>query len=89
MQDNKSPESVPFIVFEATMSRMERQAKRLWVLLIGALIALVATNAAWIWYESQFETVSYEQEVQQDTEGGNNTFVGGDMYGETDGKNEG
>lgn len=89
MQDNKSPESVPFIVFEATMSRMERQAKRLWVLLIGALIALVATNAAWIWYESQFETVSYEQEVQQDTEGGNNTFVGGDMYGETDSKNEG
>lgn len=79
MQDNKSPESVPFIVFEATMSRMERQAKRLWVLLIGALIALVATNAAWIWYESQWQVVESTETTQTVTQdGGDNHFIGGD-----------
>lgn len=49
------------------------------ILLIGAIIF------CW-WRESQFETVeTWEQEVWQDTDsGGNNNFVGGDVYGEAE-----
>lgn len=76
---------VPYIVHEGMLVRMERQIKRLWIALIIAIIALAATNLAWIYYESQFETVSYSQ----DGEGLNNINTGtqGDLYG-TDGENQ-
>lgn len=73
---NESRQVVSFSAFESTCTRMERNNKRLFVLCIVLLIALLATNAAWIWYESQYETVSYEQEVQHDAEeNGDNTFI--------------
>lgn len=80
---SKSP--VPYIVHEGMLVRMERQIKRLWITLIIAIVALAVTNLAWIYYESQFETVSYSQ----DGEGLNNIKTGtqGDLYG-TDGKNQ-
>ena len=67
-----SPENVPYIVHEASMARMERQIKRLWIALIVAVCLLFASNAVWIIYESQFATISYEQ----DGEGINNVNVG-------------
>lgn len=80
-----SKNAVPYIVHEGMLVRMERQIKRLWIALIIAIIALAATNLAWIYYESQFETVSYSQ----DGEGLNNINTGtqGDLYG-TDGENQ-
>ena len=72
---------VPYIVHESAMARMERTTKRLWILLILVVVLLVGTNAAWIWYESQWEVVETVQEVTQQAEGnGNNRFVGGNMY---------
>ena len=56
-----SPENVPYIVHEASMARMERQIKRLWIALIVAVCLLFASNAGWLIYESQFETITYEQ----------------------------
>lgn len=47
--------SVPYIVHEADMARMERHNKRLWILCIVMFLAFVASNAAWVYYESQFE----------------------------------
>lgn len=79
---------VPYIVHEGAMARAERTVKRLWILSIILLIALVATNACWIWYESQWEVVDEvtTQTVTQSadsTEGDAvNRFVGGDDYGE-------
>lgn len=80
--------SVPYIVHESAMARMERIIKRLWIVIIVLIILLASTNAAWIWYESQWEDVtSYMQEVTQETDGGgSNNFVGGDYYGQTDSK---
>ena len=46
---------------------------------------LVVTNGAWIWYESQMETIY--QEVTQEADTGTNNFVCGDMIGETDYQN--
>ena len=65
------------------VARLERVIKRLWVLALVLIVLLAASNAAWIWYESQFEEVRIEQE----NESGYNNFIGndGDIYnGETD-----
>ena len=78
------PESVPYVVHESTMSRMERQTKRLWITILVLIFLLVGTNCAWLWYESQFEIVETTQEVIQEADNGENNFVGGDIIGETD-----
>ena len=80
------PKDVPYIVHEGAVARLERVIKRLWVLVLALIILLCASNAAWIWYESQFEEVRIEQE----NESGYNNFIGndGDIYnGETDNNN--
>lgn len=80
--------TVPYVVHEGEMTRMERTNHRLWVLCILLLLSLLITNIGWVWYESQFE---YYEEVTQDVtqdsgDGGYNNFVGGDYYGETTGE---
>lgn len=65
---------VSYIVFEGEMARAERRDKRQWIVIITLIIALLASNLAWIWYESQFETYYYE--YKQDGEGLNNVNVG-------------
>ena len=82
----QTPKDVPYIVHECAVARLERVIKRLWVLVLALIILLCASNAAWIWYESQFEEVRIEQE----NESGYNNFIGndGDIYnGETDNNN--
>ena len=76
-------QNIPYIAHEADMARMERIIKRLWILLIISLVALVGTNVAWVVYEAQFQTVdTISQDVEQEADGnGNNMFVGGDNYG--------
>lgn len=43
-----APESVPYIVHESSMARMERQIKRLWITVLVLIFLLVGTNAAWL-----------------------------------------
>ena len=76
-------QNVPYIMHEADMARMERTNKRLWIVVIILIAALLGTNAAWIVYESQYQAVdTISQEVEQEADGnGNNMFVGGDNYG--------
>lgn len=78
----KPPETVSFCVHESVQASMERTIERLWITIILLILILVGTNGAWLYYESQMETVS--QEVIQDAETGTNNFVGGDFVGETD-----
>ena len=65
------------------MARLERTIKRLYILLILVIVLLCASNAAWIWFESQFEDVV----VTQENEDGYNSFIGNDgdifNYGQT------
>ena len=72
---------VPYIVHEAAMARQELTVKKLWIVVILLIVLLVGSNIGWLAYESQFEDVVTIQEVEQDTDGGNNSFVGGDYYG--------
>ena len=61
-----APESVPYIVHESSMARMERQIKRLWIALIVAIVVAVVApltvHFGWLHYESQFETYEYTQD---------------------------
>ena len=66
-----APESVPYIVHESSMARMERQIKRLWIALIIAVCLLFVSNAGWLIYESQLETLEYSYDYQQDGQGTN------------------
>ena len=76
-----APESVPYIVHESSMARMERQIKRLWVAVLVLIVMLVATNGAWILYESQFSDIETTIEAEQDGSGVN-IVSGGDLdYG--------
>lgn len=74
-------DAVPYVAHEADMARQERTIKRLWVLLIILVALLVGTNCAWLWYESQFEDIVVEQEVEQETDGGGNNSNILDMGG--------
>ena len=79
-------ESVPYIAHEASMARMERQSKRLWIAVLLLIVLLVGTNAAWLYYESQLETVE-SLEITQENDGGYNNYIGNDgdiVNGETD-----
>ena len=51
--------------------------KRLWILIILLVVLLFGSNAAWIWYERQWEVVE-TTEVTQENEGGYNNYVGRD-----------
>ena len=61
-KENHAPQSVPYIVHESSMARMERQVKRLWISLVVCIAMLFACNASWLIYEGQFETIAYEQD---------------------------
>lgn len=79
--------SVPLIVHESDMARLERSIKRLWILLILTIVLLVGTNAVWIVYESQFEDVVTTIEAEQITRGGGSNYaVAGDIIGTTEGQ---
>ena len=78
--------SVPYIVHEGDMARLERTNRRLWILSIMLVLLLVGTNVGWIWYENQFQEVETvtTQEVDQDVDTGNGdaTVIGiGGIYG--------
>ena len=85
----KQAESISAWTHEADMARMERtieknHKEKKW-LIIALFLSWVIFWAGFLIRESQFETVSETtttQEVWQEAKG-DNSFVGGDYYGET------
>jgi len=79
------PVMIPYFAHEGEMTRMERVNKRLWVLIIVLIVALLGTNAGWIIYESQFTETVTTIEQQVDTGEGAAVVSGtGDaIYGES------
>ena len=51
---------ISYVAFEGVCARFERTIKRLWILVILLTVLLVGSNCAWLWYESQFETITSE-----------------------------
>lgn len=71
-----TPESVPYIVHESAMARMERQVKRGWIALIISVCLLFASNAAWLYCWMQYDYSS--EEVVVDAENGIANYIGND-----------
>ena len=71
-------EPVSFAVFESMKATMERTVKKLWIVLIISLLFLFGSNAAWVYYESQWEVFETTVEAEQTTDGG------GDVYGQAE-----
>lgn len=72
----QTTKDVPYIVHEGAVARLERVIKRLWVLVLALIILLCASNAAWIWWESQYETI--ETTITQENADGYNNYIGND-----------
>jgi len=75
---------------EQALMHADKANKRAYVIIIMLIVALLGSNAGWLYYESQWEVVETSQTVEQDTGdgSGSNTFIGGDVYGETDSNND-
>lgn len=71
MDNNKD---IPYIAYEAAMSRFERINKRLWIMCIILIVLLVSSNVIWIIYENSFEEVV----VTQENADGYNNYIGND-----------
>ena len=61
--EEKNQLTVSYLAYESSMARLERIIKRLWILCIICFLALIATNGAWIYYESQYQDVVVTQDV--------------------------
>ena len=72
----QTPKDVPYIAHESAVARLERVIKRLWVLVLVLIVLLAASNAAWIWWESQYETI--ETTITQENADGYNNYIGND-----------
>lgn len=86
--------SIPYFVHEGMVVRMERMNQRLWITSIILILALIASNLAWFFYDQQFET--YEETTQEVTqeassENGdsiNNVIGGGYVESKADSQND-
>ena len=70
MEDNKS---VSYVVYEGTMARFERAIKRLIFVIVIAVIALFASNMAWLYAWNQYD---YSDVVVDSEDGGNANYIG-------------
>lgn len=75
MNEEKTIDPVPYYMHEEILARQERNTKRLFVLCIIIFVALIGTNAAWIWYENQFID---EVTITQENDDGYNNYIGND-----------
>ena len=77
--------------FEFTVEKIAQANKRLVIIIVALIIALIGSNIAWIVYEAQFEdtiTTETTQTVEQNADNGTNRFIGGNYYGNTESNNE-
>lgn len=83
MSNEERIAEIPFFVHEADMARLERTNKRLFIIVVILILALIGTNVGWLYYESQFQVEQTTVEQEVDTGEGEAVVVGiGDIYGE-------
>lgn len=69
-------EQIPYIVYEQSETRHERTIKRFIVFAIIAIIAIVGSNAVWLYCWMQYDYV--ETTVELDGGEGNANYIGND-----------
>lgn len=71
-KDIENSLKIPFAAHESAMARAERVIKRQWIAIVLLICMLFGAFGLFVWYESLYETISYEQ----DGEGINNVNLG-------------
>ena len=87
MNVNNEELKIPYIAYESAMVRQERATKRLWIICVILIAALIGSNAGWIYYESQWEVVEETTQTVSQDSANDNYFIGGDVYGQADSYN--
>lgn len=73
---------VSYYEHESIMAHMERSNRRVWILCLVLVLALIGTNGAWIYYESQWEYTQESTQIEAEQDGQLNIIGGGDVtYG--------
>ena len=72
----QTPKDVPYIAHESAVARLERVIKRLWVIALVLIVLLAASNAAWIWWESKYQTI--ETAITQENVDWHKNYIGND-----------
>ena len=75
---NQQAADVPYIAYEAALTKAEFSFKRLWAAIILLIVLLFGSNAGWLYYESQFEETATTIEAEAD-DGGNAVANNNDM----------
>ena len=75
-------EEKTYAACELSIEKMEIAQKRLFIIILILIFALLGSNIAWIVYENQYADIVTEQNVEQEADNGINRFIGGDYYGE-------
>lgn len=84
-EKQKHAEPVTYLAFESMKATLERTIRRLWILALVLIILLFGTNAAWIYYESQWEVMQTTETYEAMTDGGGTAIANGSgtvTYGE-------
>ena len=63
---NQQAADVPYIAYEAALTKAEFSFKRLWAAIILLIVLLFGSNAGWLYYESQFEETTTTIEAETD-----------------------
>lgn len=73
-------EQIPYIVYEQAEVRHERVIKRFIAALVIAIIAIVASNGAWLYcwmqYDYSYDYTGVEKSVELESESGNANYIG-------------
>ena len=63
LSEEQKTVQIPYYLHEGEMTRLERLNKRWFISFLIVLAMLFITNAGWIIYESQYQTVTVSQAV--------------------------
>ena len=82
--------TIPYIVHESEVSRLERVNKRFFTLIVVLALMLFVSNGIWIWYESQFQDEVITVESTTDAGGTAIANATGEVYynGESEGSDQ-
>ena len=87
MNNEKIPAdyNIPYFVHQDDMNKLDQSHKRIEKWLVGfavaLFVALVGTNAYWIWNDSQYEDVVTTVSQETSAEGGGDAIIHGDNAG--------
>lgn len=74
MEENNNT-TIPYLVYESTMARMDRNIKRLIIALIICIIVIFACNAYWLYAWMQYDYSG--EEITVDSSDGIANYIGG------------